>query len=403
VVAGSAINGLVDIKFDNGNHYLVAEAAGGVRYRAPVGDTGTWASAENVTTGAYLDAVHYQNKYFLLNGANLNRVWYLPATAVSTTPSFRQHGMNPVISAPGISTAAGTATVDSAGYYEYWTTEVAHIFKDAADYNYASATVNAAATGAAFVTGAFGGLGISAGDTVNGTLVFNNTTVVSTSTTSVTIDRGTVVSGNAILTFERGVFETLESTFGANPFDPAAKPILPATVQYASTGIVANISRAIPSGVGATTFNTNATHWRVYRSPKKGAPSEQSFPTGFLISPDLPIATDSWIDQGEQAAITRSPATATADSGWADAARVTSSNDSYATLTQIGQGATGGAMRVLQYGFTTVTDPIAGIAVNVECKRNSSLTTLLVQISIDGGSNWSAPRTVVVPILRRPS
>jgi hypothetical protein len=138
------VNGLRDMKFDNGDHYLVAQASGKYRY-APVGVTGTFSDLATLNTGTQLEAVQYRNRYFFFNGvtipvasagvasANSNTVAYLSATSVGVTPSTRVHGLLPVNAAPATSTAASNFSQSVTGYYEYWTTEVAKITQDGAE------------------------------------------------------------------------------------------------------------------------------------------------------------------------------------------------------------------------------------------------------------------------------
>ncbi len=139
---GVDINGIRDVQFDNGDQYLYCIASGGNIYRAVVGDTGTWTLVTGVGGGTSLEAVQYQNRFVLFNGAlptstasatavNNNLVVYLSATGAGTTPSFRQHGMLPVVSAPSAATAGGgTFSQTTTGYYEYWMTEVAKLTAD---------------------------------------------------------------------------------------------------------------------------------------------------------------------------------------------------------------------------------------------------------------------------------
>ena len=140
----TAVRGIRDIQFDNGNHYLIAMA--GTKYRrAPVStSTQTFtdlATIASVGSAQTLEAVQYRNRFFLLNGAtayssaiNTNTVVYLSATAAAATPLTRQHGMLPVNSAPNVVTAGGGAFSQSVtGYYEYWTTEASRFKQDDAD------------------------------------------------------------------------------------------------------------------------------------------------------------------------------------------------------------------------------------------------------------------------------
>jgi hypothetical protein len=142
-VSATAVDviGLRDAQYNNGDHYLFMMASGGNIYRAPVGDTGVTALLTAVGGGSTLEAVQYQNRFFLFSGSNTtatasatavnsNQVIYLSATAAGTTPSVRQHGMLPVMGTPTSSTATGTFSQTTTGYYEYWMTEVAKLTQD---------------------------------------------------------------------------------------------------------------------------------------------------------------------------------------------------------------------------------------------------------------------------------
>lgn len=137
------VDGLRDIQFDNGDHYLIAMASGSASgdglYRvAPVGDTGTFSTiASGFVAGSQLDVAHYRNRFYLLNGAaanatgiGSNRVVYLSATSLSTTPTVRQHGMLPVKGQPSVVASGTSFSQTVTGYYEYWVTEVAKFNQD---------------------------------------------------------------------------------------------------------------------------------------------------------------------------------------------------------------------------------------------------------------------------------
>lgn len=119
----TAVVGLRDVKFDNGDHYLIAHASN-LYFKSAVGDTGTFASFDTVTAGTKLERIHFANRFYLLNGANDNRVFYLSATATGTTPSVRRMGLLAVDDTPTTTLVASTFSQDVTGYYEYWTTEV---------------------------------------------------------------------------------------------------------------------------------------------------------------------------------------------------------------------------------------------------------------------------------------
>lgn len=134
----TAVDGLRDVQFDNGDQYLIALADTKLKY-ATVADTGTFTDLTTLlASGAQLERAQYRNRYYLMNGASANAsgissnsVVYLSATAAGTVPSIRQHGMAPVPAAPpSTATAAVTFSQTVTGYYEYWTTEVAKYIQD---------------------------------------------------------------------------------------------------------------------------------------------------------------------------------------------------------------------------------------------------------------------------------
>lgn len=141
----TAVAGLRDIHFDNGDHYLVA-MAGGLYRTAPVGATGTFSDLSAIISGTSLEVVHYRNRFFLMNGVGTdataigsNVVTYLSATAAGTSLSTRQHGLLPVLAAPNVTTGSGAFSQTVTGYYEYWTTEVAKTTQDGAQFTLESA------------------------------------------------------------------------------------------------------------------------------------------------------------------------------------------------------------------------------------------------------------------------
>lgn len=129
LASATAVVGLRDVLFDNGNHYLIAHASN-VYQRALVGDTGSFVNLDTVTSGSSLEKIHFANRFYLLNGANDNRVVYLSATASSTTPTARRHGMLPVEDTPDAQLVASTFSQDITGYYDYWTTESMQVTTD---------------------------------------------------------------------------------------------------------------------------------------------------------------------------------------------------------------------------------------------------------------------------------
>jgi hypothetical protein len=144
----SEVDGLRDVHFDNGDHYLVALVSGqDARYRyvsvSGAATSGTFADLTTLpATGQSLEVAHFRNRFYLFDGASAsasaigsNTVVYLSATAASQTPLVRQHGMLPVVDAPTATTAAGAFSQTDGtfpAYYEYWTTEVAKLTQDGA-------------------------------------------------------------------------------------------------------------------------------------------------------------------------------------------------------------------------------------------------------------------------------
>lgn len=111
----SSVLGLVGATFDNAAAYLVAMSNGA--YWISQVSASAFTTADTITNGTTLDSVPYNNKLYLLNGVNKNRVFL-------QNGAFRAHGMLPVTAAPGVATATGTWSQSATGYYEYWTTEV---------------------------------------------------------------------------------------------------------------------------------------------------------------------------------------------------------------------------------------------------------------------------------------
>jgi hypothetical protein len=318
------IDGLRDIQFDNGNHYLVAmisgTATGNGSYRyATVGDTGTFANlVSGFNAGSQLEVVHYRNRFFLLNGSfnmgsatavNTNYVAYLSATATASTPLTRQHGMLPVVSTPFVTATAGTFSQTVTGYYEYWTTEVATSTQDSADFS-------------------------------------------------------------------------MESTFVGSP----------ATIFVSATSVVPLISR--PDIVNTVA----ATHWRVYRSPKKDRASDKKFPIGFSIAGDISIAATSMMDTAtvtSTGAIFPANFNGIADSATnfidmgAQATALASDNNVDGTMA-ISGGLSGLKKQgVYGYNFGGFVGPVQGIEVVVEALVNAgseSVSVTLVRGRLaDGG------------------
>lgn len=319
VSAGVSAVGLRDAKFDNGDHYLLAHASASY-FRAAVGDgpaatftsffsSANAATAETPVTGASLETIQRQNRFFLLNGTNINQVFYLSATATSSTPLVRRMGLRAVSATPATAEVASAFSQSASGYYEYWTTEM---FRGTAD-------------GAGFQI------------------------------------EGTFVSAD------------------------------PATVFVSSTGVAPRIS--MPA-----TVNPNATHWRIYRSPRKETATDVQFPAGFLAA-TLPVTTNTFLD-GSGVSNTGLLLVASANSGgnlYAEFASATgaTTDDAGATFARANIDLSGsstfwGIKYQAYYAipFTGISGNIAGIDVQVRAKASSATKcSLSVAIGEGRGAN----------------
>lgn len=327
------IVGMRDFQFDNGDHYLVAHSSSNYSIAA-VGDTGTFALlASSVGVGTQLESAHYRNRFYLFNGAspqtasatavNSNLVTYLSATAPGTSPSTRQHGMNPVTSPPQVATATGTFSQTATGYYEYWTTEVAKFTQDGAE-------------------------------------------------------------------------NVMESTF-TNISGPTTQLV-------SATSVVPVIALPAVQNPGLT------THWRVYRSPKKDKQSDKKFPTGFLITPDISIASATSINDTSTTASASafpasfngvSPDTGTFFTDFANAARTSADDNSDATATSTSlispkqQG-------VFGFNFGGFSGSVKGIKVEIEALVDTGTSRVDVKLVRNRAADGYFGLGAVNPIVRGP-
>lgn len=120
--------GMASAVFQNGDTYLLTSsvaAAGGAIGAHKITDaaSGTaitltstaYAYGTGTTVGSYLSAIPYQNKYYILDGANRNLVY--------PNSTMRTHGLAPVTGNLTVSTAAGNWSASATGYFDYWLTE----------------------------------------------------------------------------------------------------------------------------------------------------------------------------------------------------------------------------------------------------------------------------------------
>jgi len=123
-VTGSPnIKGLRVLAFDDAKSILVAHVSAEYYYSVFSDESGSFASlVTGVGTGTGLDAIHHNNKHYLLNGVGRNRV-------VKADLSVRNHGLFPISNFPqskittGSSTNAWPPTLGT-GYYFFLVTEV---------------------------------------------------------------------------------------------------------------------------------------------------------------------------------------------------------------------------------------------------------------------------------------
>lgn len=112
----TAPKGIAYCGFDSARDQLALLAAGAL-YHLPADGTGAVTFMRN-QGGSTLDAVHYNDRHYLLTGAE-NRV-------LLGNGAHRAHGLLPVASPPGLvhSAIGGAFPVAVPGVYTYWTTEV---------------------------------------------------------------------------------------------------------------------------------------------------------------------------------------------------------------------------------------------------------------------------------------
>lgn len=116
--ANQEVSGLCAARFDNGSHYLVAQASGKYWLADAETDASSFASATSVTAGNQLVAVQSDNHYYVLNGSGENLV-------LLQDGSFRKHGLVPTSTKLQFNGLVASAfSANATGFYEYWHTEV---------------------------------------------------------------------------------------------------------------------------------------------------------------------------------------------------------------------------------------------------------------------------------------
>jgi len=166
---------------------------------------------------------------------------------------------------------------------------------------------------------------------------------------------------------------SMESTFNGTP----------ATIWVTSVSMVPLIQR--PDIVNTAV----ATHWRVYRSPKKDKQTDKKFPTGFMIGSDISIAATSM--QDSQTVANTGAIFPANFNGVADAAtvykdmtnpsRLTADDNSDATM-----AISGGLIGIKKQGvygfnFGGFTGPVQGIEVTLEALVNTGTSSVSVTLA----------------------
>jgi len=164
----------------------------------------------------------------------------------------------------------------------------------------------------------------------------------------------------------------IESTFDSNTG--------PTTVFVSSTGMSPILE--MPA-----LRNPSATHWRIYRSPKKEKESDKKFPSGFMISEVAASgasATAFVTDTSVTASATSFPASVDTTAGFfgfASASSITSDNGVYASgtvpsiLAPVAQGAFG-------FNLGGFTGTVKGISVEVQGYVSAGTGPVPVQVTI---------------------
>lgn len=121
-----ACYGITPVTFDNGTQYLITALDTKYQYSeitASSGALGAWAdlgSYASSTARNSVEAIHYNNKYYLLDGVQDNLV-------IRQGLATRKHGLKAVIKACEAVTATASSNIWpglATGYFDYWYTEV---------------------------------------------------------------------------------------------------------------------------------------------------------------------------------------------------------------------------------------------------------------------------------------
>jgi hypothetical protein len=150
----------------------------------------------------------------------------------------------------------------------------------------------------------------------------------------------------------------------------------PTTVFISATSVVPTVQRPIRR-------NASATHWRIYRSPKKDIASDKKFPTGFMIAE---LATGASSQADATATVSASGFAASANAagyyfGWTTPSAAFVDDGNYASAT------VGGTLVENQQGYyafpiALFTGAIKGIIVEVQGYVSAGTGPIPISVSI---------------------
>lgn len=187
----------------------------------------------------------------------------------------------------------------------------------------------------------------------------------------------TPVSGSVVQTFSAsatGLYEYWTTEVLRVPNDNGSESEIEST--FRGKPITVNVTATTMSPVITRpgTVNSNATHWRLYRSPVKSLANDQKFPLGVRMG-EAGMATLTITDGGAvsntgQLLPTNTNATLLAYKDWTTPANAQSATDANALAVATSNSALANVKRQGYYGFafSGVSGNIAGIEVEVSAK-----------------------------------
>lgn len=131
--------------------------------------------------------------------------------------------------------------------------------------------------------------------------------------------------------------------------------------------------------------NSNATHWRVYRSLKKTALLDPAFPVGFLIG-ELSTSTVTFVDGASTVTAATLPTayTTSGDGTWTTPEKILTDDGVYAVSPTVDPDAGVGSALITAKSFTlTPGNPVTDITVKIKVKDSLGL---YVRLATDGAA-----------------